>query len=551
MAVRHQFGPIWFIFFLVLSHFNVHSSIEPLSGNKRQLNGEENKKKVVRRILFYSPCALSQVSDRPPKLFDLVNSSLLRFYPQTYQDFARIFTESWNLTQNDYVKLKKLSKPAQSDESEESDLELFKWSECEALESLSLEIHISYIKELFDRAIFYNFTEDSLELIDEYVGYVMRRSDSKLDNETVVDLLSSALKLLRPSTISIILGNSTVSPYSVHTLWVRLFAFAATKKISLENFIGQTLKWFEIFRIFCLEFGPMSLENLGCIERSLFAQQVEGHLKGNLPYLPRFQPILAAVARHDSEAFLIHFAEVKQFEKLALKHFLNLFYCWIDAMFEIDEKIKYFTTENKEKLATFADSFYATLMIQFISSYQLITYLFSIDCNYSVHFLLTYSATARASIPDKTAQCQLLVPLIYQLEFDSNFTKLILIIAGFNLNLEDIETRVFPKLDRLINNLTIDILRFILQIADAFKDNSIKIVHPALPIDFRGPVTFEAGRILLAKHFRISPFLAKLKKNDFREDVCFDELAWFMTFFINKYRPDLGPEFSIKLSQVE
>ena len=548
MAVRHLFCAIWFIFALILSNFNVHSSIEPLSGNKRQLNGDENKKKIVRRILFYSPCASSQVSDRPPKLFDLVNSSLLRFYPQTYQDFARIFTESWNLTQNGYVKHKERSKLAQS---EESDLELFKWSGCEALESISLEIHVSYIKELLDRAIFYNFTEDSLELIDEYIGYVMRRSDSKLDNETVVDLLSSVLKLLRPSTISIILIHSTVSPCSLHTLWCRLFVFAASKKISLENFRGIPLKWFEIFRIFCLEFGPMSLESLNCIERDLFVQQTAGYLKGNLPYLPRFQSILAAVARHDSEAFLIHCAEVRQFEKLALKYFWNLFYCWIDAILEVDEKIKYFTTENKEKLATFADSFYAALMINFNSSHQLITYLFSIDCNYSVHFLLTYSSTARASIPDKSAQCQLLVSLIYQLEYDSSFTKLILIIAGFDLNLEDIETHVFPNLDRLINKLTTDILRFILQITDTFEDNSIKIVQPALPIDFRGPVTFEAGRILLAKHFRISPFLAKLKKNDFREDVCFDELAWFMTFFINKYRPDLGPEFSIKLSQVE
>ena len=512
---------------------------------------DENKRTVIRRILLYSPSALSQVSDRPPKLFDMVNSSLLRFYPEKYQRFARIFTASWNLAQNGYVKTKEPSKSARSDESEESHLELFKWSGCETVESLSLEIHISYMKELLDRAISDNFFEDSLELIDEYIGYVMRRSDSKMDNQTVVDLLSSAMKILRPSTISIILRHSTVSPYSFHTLWCRLFAFAASKKISLEDFSGQTLKWFEIFRIFCLEFGPMSLESLNCIERDLFIQQKAGYLKGNLPYLPRFQSILAAVARHDSEAFLKNCAEIKQFEKLELKHFLNLFYCWIDAMLEVDEKIKYFTTENEEELASFVDSFYSALMIKFSSSHQLITYLFSIDCNYSVHFLLTYSATTRVSIPDKSAQCQLLVPLIYQLELDSSFTKLILIITGFDLNLRDIEAHVFPNLDRLINKKTIDILRFILQIVDTFEDNSIKAVHPALPIDFKGPVTFEAGRILLAKHFRISPFLAKLKKNDSQEDVCFDELAWFMTFFINKYRPDLGPEFSIKLSQVE
>ena len=136
---------IWFIFALVLSNFNVHSSIEPLSGNKRQLNGDENKKKIVRRILFIAMC-LSQVSDRPPKIirpgkflsFAILSSNVSRFRSYIHwilEPHSKMTTWNWRNSRNQRNQKNQISNCS--------------WSgRCEALESISLEIHVSYIKEL-------------------------------------------------------------------------------------------------------------------------------------------------------------------------------------------------------------------------------------------------------------------------------------------------------------------------------------------------------------------------------------------------------------------
>lgn len=517
-------------------------------GDDDDLNLELNPPKMVKRTIYVlqpRPLSNSDLEASPPKLLSLIKSpSTCRSIPENYQKFVRIFNMAWTATQEKYAKPSK------------EDLELFSWSKSDTLTSLSFNMHSSFIKELLDSPAV-TLTEDSYELIDEYIYYVMNRGDANLTDDLVfVDLLSSASNHLRLQTVSLILeyfskhSRSDLKTKTFPLLWKRLFSFAITKGLNIYCLKGAAGRWFRIFRLYSLNFGPLSAELISSLELDVDRM----NLTSMLVQLPRCQPLLAAAAAHNSEAFLDHFNEIES-EMKAQQKYLKIVtnaFIWIEMILESDESVS-IEIENKSKLGAFANTLYSALTKGSQSFPELITQLFSFDFLHTLQFLIMYSDSARTSIPGKLEQCQLLIPHLKVPEFNFDYIEMVLIVIGFDIRLVDLDTHLVPLFGADCQPI-LEGLRFLLAVCESAPMNfdplipwEIALISPAMTYDTEWPFLLDAGRIMLAKHFSIPPLHTVGLRTENGEEACFRDLAWFMTFYINKLRPDLGPDYAIKL----
>lgn len=526
---------------------------EVKSGMKRSPESDGNSgQRLVKRVIFFAPPpppAKPQDFDlNPPDLFSACNNPIdAQKLPQKFKDFARIFRTAWYAYNCDFNR------------TGECDFELTRWGNSPFVEALDFHIHLSFIKQIFDplnvpRSL---STSPIWELIAEYIYYTFSRVDAcgRLSNEAFLSVLLPNTKLLNPEIFSTLMQfvpkTNNFTSVELHKIWHSLICTAISRNLSItsnENLDSRS--WFKLFYLFCLHFG--AFQNLSALQGSVRSGNPNSLLLHNAL---RFQPLLSAIARHDSEAlketFYSQGNEIKQ-------HILGL----IDKFLELDQDFRYPKAENQEELAVFADNLFDYLCIEFESTNfsKLLEFCFRKNHLNLAQFLAIHSLKARASIPSKAEQCSLLIGPVHEQFFDSNFDfiKFTIVILAFDLNSKDIEEFLLPQIGQVARegNL-IRVLFFILELVESLESKDFPtntILNPpslqsaAALNDAEGPFILEVGRILLARHFRIAPAFASLS-TFIDEEACYRDLAWFMNFFINYYRPDLGPDFKITVQQ--
>ena len=494
---------------------------------------------VKRKIVFATPPPIQSLKyfvDNPPDLFSAMTSDMyLLTLPRPFVDFIRIFCASWYAYQVDF----KLRHPP--------DLEMLKWSNSPIVEALPFETHLAFLDQILKNHP-YNFNETSSvwDLVEEYICYTFSRPDmTDLSEDTFISLILSSIRLFNTEIFDIILERSpeTLSSNCLNIIWQTLTVEAKSKSVLLS--LTGSYKDFILLKMFhklSIRYGPI-------VETAL----IRGPLTVIMNNLLIFQPLLSAVARHDSESFLAHSGHLNMKSFIGRYEITQMFH-WIDLFLKLDKDFIFPKEEQHVNLGIFADSVY-DFIISIYQDFALILLAF-LDNNFFflAQFLLMYSPKARSAIPTKLEQCKLLVKLVELHEFDFDYQKIITIFIGFDLKLSDIDEYLLPQVkEGRRGTVIIKGLQIIMEIVESFPSDFTPETVWILPktptilsVDTEGFYLLDAGRILLARHFKIVPASTTVSFSC-SEEACYRDLVWFMAFFVNLYRPDLGPEFKIKI----
>jgi hypothetical protein len=476
----------------------------------------------------------------PPDIYQSIHdTNYFESLSPKIKGFLRIFKAAWLAYETDFFLTGNCN------------FELMNWEENSLITNLNFETHLQFILQLLKNGESLK-NLNTAELLSEYINFTLSYyvQEAPLSTETFLEMLTYSTSSLEPQTFRTILNYRPryLLDNDSNRIWYALIQTALKNDFDITKFSKEANIWIELFYLLSLSFGPNFDLNKHQIKNAInkSATRFNGLLK--------LQPIISAIARHDSNLFIsildnfefIEFA--KQLESRAI-HF------WVNRFLSYDDTLKRFDPENEEKFSALADKIY--IFLCYINPTnplpRLLDEFFVCHCNLLPQFLLKYSERARNSISIKAEQCQLLRNLVQVTDFDFDYIQIITIITGFDLKWDDLKEHLIPNLEpRFRNTPLTQGLKFILQLAESFPSDfsvpwSISSISSCLEIDPEYPFIFDAGRIILDRHFKILPSFTEL--SDFRkEEACFRDLCWFMTFYINIYRPDLGgSEFKLNI----
>lgn len=484
---------------------------------------------VKRRVVFWTPSTTSN----PPNLFrSLFDSVYFQNLPADVREFARIFRISWNAYKNDFRG------------TVDFNFELMNWETNPSITGLSFATHVDFIGQILSKSSTFK-NPNTWELVRKYINFTFAYyNHERPSTETLIEMLKCTAQALEPLTFKTLLQYrpAYVSDESVNIVWRALVQLASD--FDVASSAKEAKRWIELFYLMSSSFGPhfklTEYQKSPASNSKMFKR---------LNYLLQLQPVISAMARHDSNLFMSIFLHDKVLE-IVTKLGTRGTYYWFNRFLKFDDSLRRFEPGNEEKFAALADKMFICLCATnplarlleecAMSSFQVLP-----------QFLLSYSPLARKSIPFKEAQCLLLKNLVQLTQFDFDYMKIVTIVVGFDLKWADLEVHLVPNLEnRFKKTPLIQGLKFILQIAESFVNGPwpVSSIASSLQIDPESPFLFDAGRIILARHFKILPIFT-VTADVITEEACFRDLCWFMTFFINLYRPDLGPDFKISVEE--
>lgn len=489
-----------------------------------------------------SPCN-KRISSNPPDLFRSISDP---FYfgklPPKIKEFARIFKIAWIAHAADFKRTNHFNFESMDD-----------W---ESARDLSFETHIEFIKQFLKNGSTSTFEHlNCWEFLREYIKFTFTNYSHEIVSiESFNEILILSVKSLEPQTFETIMKYCPeyYSYENFNTVWFALLQTAIDRNLVVSDLSRDAKKWVKLFYFSCLNFG--SFPFLNNFENQQVSK-VSNKIILRLNHLIKLQPIISAFVRHDSPLFMEIFLNDKIIE-IFNEIGTNSVYFWFNCFLALDENIKIFNPQNEQKFSDLADKLYYCLCGT-NSFVQLIENCAASNRHVLPQFILMYSDYARYSISDKAGKCQLLLKLVQITEFDFDYMSMVTIITGFDLKWSDLEEHLLPSLEiHFRDTPLINGLEFILQVAESFPinfDPSVLWTIPSsissspLRIDSEYPFLLDAARIILARHFKILPIFT-LSNEIETEEACFRDLCWFMTFYINLYRPDMGSNYKIILN---
>ena len=472
--------------------------------------------------------------------FDLFRSISDQFYfenlPHKIKEFSRIFKISWNAHENDFLR------------TGDFNFELMNWGTNPLITNLSFVTHFEFIKQILKKGSSFK-TVNCWELLREYINFTFTHyKHERPSTESFIEMLILSVKALEPKTFKTILKYRPeyLSDESSNNLWFVLIQTALERNLVVSEFSKDATNWIELFYFSSINFGPCY--NLNNHQTS----KDDNNVTLRLNYLVKLQPLVSAMARHDSNLFMSFFFH-DNILKFITENGKNSVYFWFNRFLNLDESVKRFNPENEQKFSALADKLYVCLCTA-IPFTQLLEDCINCNRHFLPQFILMYSADARNYVSSMPRKYKLLQNLVQVLEFDFDFMNMVTIITGFDLKWSDLEEHLLPSLEiRFRDTPLIRGLKFILQVAESFPINfdpsipwTIPSISSSLTVDSEYPFLLDAARIILSRHFKILPIFT-LSNEIGTEEACFRDLCWFMTFFINLCRPDLGSNYKIFL----
>lgn len=492
---------------------------------------------IKRKVVFWKYAPMAAFSDsNPPDLFrTITDATYCEYLPQEFKDFAQIFRTAWYAHEVDFWR------------NGEFDLELMKWAANSKITVLEFNTHVAFIIQLLRRHESFR-SQACWDLIEEYLIFTFSHYRlARLSSEDFFTMCALSALALKPHIFKIIVKYRPAycTDQCAGRIWKDFIQLAVNHNLILSATSTETTQWIKMFQLLCAHFGSFSnLPDVICtISKTSKIKRLETALL--------IQPLLSAFAKHNSILFeAIYNLDVTRFIISGMK--LSKIILWIDGMLIFDQSIKRFDTTKQVELEQLADVVFNCLGRD-ISIEKLLEICAHNGSYHLAQFILMYSASARNSVPAKRDQCLLLKDLVkVNVPFDFDFTDIIAIVIGFDLKWDDLVEHLLPVIDEdLKETLLMESLQFILKVAESFPDNfdpskpwSIPLQYPPSSLDCRCPFLYDAARIILARHYKIIP-AATRTLNGPSEEACYRDLAWFMTFFINSCRPDLGPDYKI------
>lgn len=516
------------------------------AGAKRLLDQGDTSHQTLVKSRLYFTTKPQDYDLKPPDIFVVCSRRLHSgTLPQKFQDFARIFKPSWDAYESDFQRI------------EHDDFELTRWEGSRIVEALNFNVHVAFLSQIMIRLNNLQESESASdspiwELVTEYIQYTFNRLDISEDfgDKSALDLLIASVPLIIPQVFRAILKYSpeTLPEVELCRIWTSMIYTATSNKIDISLSKGEAVRWFELFHALNLRYGV--IEGL-----SVFVPFGDANAF-ILNSLLQHQPLFAALAQHDPEALSFYFRS-RAVRNHIDTHGIGQVLFWLDRILELDQDFKFPKAETDEDLCFSADSLFESILTETEEDFsEIISYCIKTNFLFLLQFLLMYSSKARASIPTKTAQWAILVKLVEVDLFNFDFIYFVIIISGFGLSLSDFNEYFLPQVEeKHRNNIVVQGLRVLMEILESapteFTAETIWTPPTTLSpiaVDTKGPFIFDVGRILLARHFRIAPSFTKLDLILF-EESCYRDLAWFMTYFINLYHPDLT--FTIRIEARE
>lgn len=467
----------------------------------------------------------SRYSDEPDLFKSLKDPRNLLTFPEELQDFIRIFGSAWSAHEFDL-------EVQQGNE----DFELLKWSNSPVVEAVDFKTHCSFINQILEvEDVYLNETGSPIwDLVTEYIVYTFNRPDrQELTGQEYLELLINGINSENIQVFQEILKYSPSSNFSEELVqvWRTLIQKAINDDLSFSKSCEMSQDWLETFYLLCKTFGPMPLEELAKMKE--FYREATEKLSSVL----MIQPIISKISQHQQAAQF-------QGQKPIILYF------WIDKFLKFDELLKYPTPENQEILANFADSLYTN--IRSIEGNNLLSK-FIIECLQVsayrlLQFILLYSSTVRSLIPGKPEACSMFHLILSKCRSELKFEDVLTFIIGFDLKFSDFVEHLAEKIN--FKSELMKKLRFIMLVAESFPTTG----HWQIPAHIEQFITFEdskrtflleAGKIILARHFGILSVFTN-STGQVKEEACFRDLAWFINFYLAKYRPDLEYDVRIK-----
>ena len=528
-------------FLLLFLTIKASEILSEISGRKRfrdtDLEFESPGLPVTKRKIEQSSnLSISNFTDtNPPELFRS-NTDFIYFHnlPPKFKEFSCIFRIAWDAHKIDFKG------------TGDCNFELMKWQDSLIVTELSLDTHLAFIQEILKQGSALN--DNCWDLLCEYINFSFNHycRDESISCDIFIELLVLSAEAINTQSFKVILKHRPdyILNESAGRIWCALITTALNRNLIVSSFSKVTSSWIEIFHLLSLNFG--TFYNLTNYQSSNASNMTTFRLN----QLIKLQPVLSAIANLDSDLFFSLFLS-EEILQVVNEMGRKVLYFWFDRFLQLNQSIKCFEVLNEEKLSALADKLYICLcatnplpnLIQECADH---------NCKTLSQFILMYSPYALKYIPSKFSQCQLLRNLVQVESFDFDFMKMITIIVGFDLKWKDLEEHLLPTIGNYKEIPLIHGLRFILQIAESFPEDfdpnftnwTIPFQFPNLQVDPESPFLYDAARIILARQYKIIPVSTQMLEFG-AEEACFRDLAWFMTFYINLYRPDLGPFYQI------
>lgn len=527
---RFPFWIITFVFFFLVrgSDASVVDPSDTVTG-KRASGFEGNTRQVMRKVIFWSsmpalrplPKIEIDYEAKPPNFMrSLTDASYLTALPQNYRDFLGIFRLAWMAYESDFSKT-----------TTGNDLELMKWSKNNLIESISFNVHLNFLTQILDQPGILR-VEQIWDLVEEYIQYTFKRSDACFTSKQFSNLLLGTIKTVNFQCFKVLLS---LQPENVNLdhfdLWETVFRTILNSNLALNQKSGKPARMLEIVYELVLLGGLESFDIQNSSTKNVEFNQ-----------LSDFLPLLSALINRNPSSFALHFSTNQIQRYFTDNDNINCLYYWIDRFISFGynrDILKDQTEIANELFKSFA-----------LPLDKIIFDCFNLNLLNLPQFILMNSSLARASIPGKSDQTLLLSSLVQITHYVMDYMKISLIIICFDLNWLDIKEHLIPKIEKRFQSSNLILgLEFILNIVESAQSTLPSIVPQAYPeamIDTEDPYILDAARILLARQFKIPPTLT-ICCQFFREEASFLDLASFMNFFINLYRPDLGIDYSVAI----
>ena len=464
------------------------------------------------------------------------DSILLNSLPKKFRDFIKIFKISYYAHFDDFFMI------------ENCDLELMSWGNSAKVNAISIQVHIDFILQGLSLNLHKDLDgTEILELFLGYIDYALSSDAMRTTFKNYFDLLMINLENLNSVLFTTVIKHcpSNFPENYFRQIYSELVLTAQRKNLNFRIKSKNSRNWFKIYVALTKKFGVIIPYDK--FKPIFFVNQHDNILD----IIIMLQPILAAIARHDAVDFS------KQFT-FAADRFVGFFaykdaiYYWIDRFIKSDKSFKAIGPSIPPRLTELADAVYAKLVFEFSSNpKKFMSECFSKQLFNLPELIFMFSPLARNSLPNKTEQFNFLAQLCNVRSFDSDYKRHILFLAAFPLTLAEIREHVVPLVLYTNENIIIQGLLFILEVVESAPTDFQEIwrvpLHlPNISRDFKSPFLLDAGRLILARNFNILPS-STLCNSFFKEESDYRDLGWFMSFYINLYRPDLGPDFKIKI----
>jgi hypothetical protein len=503
----------------------------------------ERPRKRTKTVVFYSfpaPC-IDQFSVTPPDICRAIFDDLYRRnLPDKFRNFFEIFALCWK----GHLERLKSGKGG--------DFELQQWGKNSVVEALDTKTHMIFISKLIASpklvASRSTFNLETLELLQEYIDYALERSGREgiaISCDIWADLLVACIKIhnldLFSTCIQYIPKDTTSFPTSfTNRIYRELLIFAKERSLSLSSTASiNSLIWMDKLYLFSSKFGPIISSCVNCFYAESSTVQA-------------LQPALAALAQHKVADFQVEIASIGTAFDLPKVSF------WLSLFLRQDRWIKFpgSAAFDLPTLQALADAVFAALIrISGFTPSRMISFFISKNFLHLSEFLLMNSPALQRELSPSAIEGLLMEELRLMDDFD--FTAVVPIVVAFDFTSQSLEELLAKTSARpfVLDNLRV--LIFCLKVAETapvFLSSGSPLWRiPAALLnrakDTQTPSILTAGKILLARHFKISPSHTSVEL--FREEFCFKDLIWYMKFFLESFRPELSINLNYEILNLE